>query len=334
MGECSILKEQIPDLLVESLSPQARELAYSHLERCERCSSELDAYRTTWEHLGRLEQIELPERARVRFHDWIAAETQTSSAAPGGVLVFFNSGWLRHTVAKAAAVLLIVAGSFTAGHFFANRTSPGEQSGIPIATSQPTGGMILPASRVEPGAARPDFRNVAVIEGASGEIIVSFDVTSTMSIKGRPEDKNLVELLSQVLENESNPSHTRSRLIQWVKETYGESETVADPEIVRALVRVLANDEHEGVRIKAVDALRSLSVSALPEVQEALVKALKEDPNPAVRMKAVDALANLALTSGPADSRTLDILREKASDEGENTYIRVKASEALGQVSL
>ena len=52
-------------------------------------------------------------------------------------------------------------------------------------------------------------------------------------------------------------------------------------------------------------------------------------------MKAVDALANLAETHSESfDPNTVDALREKAGQEDENVYVRVKAAEALSQIKL
>jgi HEAT repeat protein len=101
-----------------------------------------------------------------------------------------------------------------------------------------------------------------------------------------------------------------------------------------ALANVLRTDEHQGVRIKAAETLKSLQPSAASatNTREALIDALKSDPNPAVRIKAVEALAKLASSGAQLDAATLDTLRQKASQDDENAYVRMKAAEALSTV--
>jgi HEAT repeat protein len=138
----------------------------------------------------------------------------------------------------------------------------------------------------------------------------------------------MVRLTRYVLENEDQLGPSRSRAIDWVRQTYSRPGN-ADPEITAALANVLRNDEHQGVRIKAADTLRTLQPAAgtTQNTREALMDALKNDPNPAVRIKAVEALAKL-----PPDAATLETLRQKAFQTDENAYVRMKAAEALSTV--
>jgi len=95
---------------------------------------------------------------------------------------------------------------------------------------------------------------------------------------------------------------------------------------------VLRNDEHEGVRIRAVDTLTNLPVASTSPTRDALIDALKSDPNPAVRLKAVEALLNLAQHGAVLDPEAVDTLRQKASQNDENLYVRMKAAEALKNI--
>jgi len=132
--------------------------------------------------------------------------------------------------------------------------------------------------------------------------------------------------------NEDVTSPSRSRAIDWIRRTYSNPQTT-DPEIATALASVLRTDEHQGVRINAVDTLKTLQPSGANETTtQALIEALRSDPNPAVRLKAVEALANLARSGTQLDASTLDTLRQKAAQDDENTYVRVKAAEALSNV--
>lgn len=140
----------------------------------------------------------------------------------------------------------------------------------------------------------------------------------------------MVRLLSYMLASEDRMMPSRSRAIEWVRETYSNPNN-ADPEIADALAKVLRNEQHAGVRIRAVESLNTLP-SQGDSTRDALIEALRSDPNPAVRIKAVDALAKLAGSGAKLDSTAVDMLRQKAAQDDENLYVRVKAAEALSKI--
>jgi HEAT repeat protein len=179
---------------------------------------------------------------------------------------------------------------------------------------------------------RPNIANVQFVDADAGDdqIGVSFDVTSRWTVTGNPRDKSMVRLLSYMLENEESMT-PRSSAMEWVRRTYSDP-AYADPEIANALAKVLRNDSHEGVRIRAVDALTTLPPQVATQTRDALIAALKSDPNPAVRLKAVEALVEMARSGEVLDAAMVDTLRQKASQDDENLYVRVKAAEALSQI--
>ena len=335
MSECNLTAERMPQLLVEALSYHDRELTHRHIESCSVCTTEWRSLKETWSLLGELPEAEVPSRVRQRF---IAAAGLTPpSILPGNVVSFRQRPAFRY-VAQAAAVVLLVGGSWFAGH----RSAP-----LQIATSQATINSVTPAqfaiaeSRVIPAAqispviqGRPNIENVRFVDNnpADSEVAVSFDIKSHMTVTGQPGDKTMVRLLTYVMENEDHMTPSRSRAIDWVRQAYTDR-GAADPEIAAALANVLRNDTHEGVRIKAVETLKALPPAFSGETRLALIQALKSDPNPAVRIKAVEALANLVQGGGRPDQVTVDTLRQKASQDDENLYVRVKAAEALRKLT-
>lgn len=330
MSECHSLRERFPELLVESLEGDERELAFHHIESCDECGAEWARTRETWRLLGALPEVPVPDGIRARFQETI----QELDPRSRNVVPFRRPAW-QTWAAQAAGVAMLVGASFFIGTRMSEpQTQPQPftqpatiQTIAPIAEQ-----MFVPASQLRPGIqGKPDIRNVNVFSD-EGEIGVTFDLTSTLTVKGQPGDQSLVELISYVLQNGDNATHSRSEVIQWVKDTYSTSR--AEPELVQALANVLVNDTHEGVRIKAADALRSLPAGSTEGARQALIDALKNDPNPAVRMKAVDALANLVASGSELDSDAVETLREKAAQDDENLYVRVKAAEALSQISL
>jgi hypothetical protein len=346
----------MPLLLTESLDPARRELTHQHIESCEACSEEWAATRETWRMLAELPAVEPPARLKQNF--LVAAGLAPSvapvvpliatmpvtatTAAPANVVPFHRRPAVKW-LAQAAAVVALVSGSWYAGHRGAPitvGTTPAQIASVQqvAAPQQPfyriAETRVLSSGDVNPTIeGRPDIQNVQFIKPATGEqkMGVSFDITSHVTVTGDPNDKSMVRLLSYVLENEDHMSPSRSRAIDWVRQTYSDPAKL-DPEISSSLAKVLRTDTHEGVRIKAVDTLKTLPQTMTSETREALIQALKSDPNPAVRIKAVEALARLGENGGQLDTATLDTLREKASQDDENPYIRVKAADVLSKI--
>ncbi|MEO8216079.1 MAG: HEAT repeat domain-containing protein [Acidobacteriota bacterium] len=340
MPECDAVREAMPALLLESLESDLRERSHLHIEGCEECALQWENWRLTWTAMDSLHDVPVPTRLRVRFLDHVASLTPAGTVVP----MARPRPVVRRWLAQAAAMVILVGGSFYAGH----RTIPAPVSGpknyvtpatvnnvsttpFSIAESQ-----VVSASQISPDIeGRPQIRNVRFLEpdGTSEKVAIAFDMTSHVTVTGRPDEKGLVRVLSYVLQNQDHSSLSKSNAMAFVKETYS-GETSPNPDLVRALANVLKNDTHEGARIKAVEALRSIPPGSASAARSALVEALKNDPNPAVRIKAIDALANLAKSGESFDSATVDLLRQKAGQNDENLYVRVKAAEALGQINL
>jgi hypothetical protein len=335
MSECSLMRETMPFLLTESIDRNQRELTHQHIESCAECGAEWDAYRETWGVLGELPEVEVPARVRSRFLSAVkVGDVEHVQTAPSNVVPFHRRSAAKW-VAQAAAVVVLVGGAYFAG----NRTAPVRlaPSGPQLTSVQPYSiaeTRVLPANAISPDIeGRPNIQNVHFVDddASDNSVGVSFDVTSRVTVNGAPSDKSMVRLLTYVLENEQSLGPSRSRAIEWVKQTYSDP-GVAQPEIANALAKLLRNEEHEGVRIRAVDTLKTLTGTGSSATREALIEALKSDPNPAVRIKAVEALANMAAAGSQLDPLTLDTLRQKAAQDDENLYVRVKAAEVLSNM--
>jgi hypothetical protein len=337
MSECSALRESLPLLLTESLDPARRELTHQHIESCDVCGEEWAAYKETWAVLGDLPEVEVPARVKAQFlgRIGVAGEERPSNVVP------FHRKPAFKWIAQAAAVTLLVGGGYFFGDRNAGRIAPTQariDSVTPMMPIRATPVSLaetrdLHADALSPDIqGRPNITNVQFIDGdaSDNDIKVAFDVTSHWTVRGNPKEKSIVKLLSYMLENEESVT-PRSNAMEWVRRTYSNPQ-FADPEIANALARVLRNDSHEGVRIRAVDTLTTLPPTAATDTRDALIQALKSDPNPAVRMKAVDALVNLARGGASFDPAMVDTLRQKASQGDENLYVRVKAAEALSNI--
>ncbi|HVR42655.1 MAG TPA: HEAT repeat domain-containing protein [Thermoanaerobaculia bacterium] len=319
----------MPQLLLESIEGGERESSHLHIERCSECGREWSDLRETWATLGEVPEVPVPAGVRGRFLEAIGQR------ASGNVVVPFRARPAARWIAQAAAVALLV-GSFFAGRALAppsGELSPGQIVALePVRLS---GSQLIPASRLASEIdGTPRIENVRFApDPSSGDIRLAFDLTSEVTVTGRPGDESLANLLAYVLERRESPSHSRSATIQWIRDNWSAGGK-ASPELARALASVLKNDTHEGVRLKAIDALKSLPPEASAATQTALIDALRNDPNPAVRLKAVEALANIANAGTPLDPAMLDTLRQKAAQDDENLYVRVRAAEALERIDL
>lgn len=339
MDECGVLRENMPLLLTESLDTAARETTHQHIEHCALCMREWNSLREAWTFLGELPEVEPPAGIKQKF----LSEISPAQARPADNVVPFTKRPAFRWIAQAAAVVIIAGGSYFAGNRNGTVTvTPTSVTAMnrseirPISTNATPYSIaesrVLPANLINPNIeGRPDIQNLQLSDPNpnDGEIGVSFDITSHVTVTGKPTDKSLVRLLAYAVVNEDKMSPSRSRAIDLIKATYT-SPDVADPEIREALATVLRNDEHQGVRIKAVDTLKAMPVNSGDEkTTQALIEALKNDPNPAVRLKAVEALVVLAKSGAQLDPSTLETLRAKAVQDDENKYVRVKAAEAL-----
>jgi hypothetical protein len=344
MSECSAVTERMPLLLTESLDAARRETTHQHIESCDLCGAEWTAYKETWLTLGDLPEVEVPARVKQRFLAAAGiAQTEETISRSTNVVPFRRRPAVKW-VAQAAAVAVLVGGAYFAGDRSNDRaplTTPTMVSaGLPMSrAATPFTPISLAETRTMDAETlspeiqgRPNIANVQFVDADAGDdqIGVSFDVTSRWTVTGNPKDKSMVRLLSYMLENEESMT-PRSSAMEWVRRTYSDP-AYADPEIANALAKVLRNDAHEGVRIRAVETLTTLPPAVASQTRDALIDALKSDPNPAVRLKAVEALLEMARSGENLDAAMVDTLRLKAAQDDENLYVRVKAAEALSQI--
>jgi hypothetical protein len=321
----------MPLLLTESLDPARRELTHQHIETCEACGSEWAAYRDAWRMMEDLPEVAVPPRARARFLESIGRAEVPHRAN----VVPFRKRPAFKWIAQAAAVAVLVGGGYFAGMrqpvVVANTPATIDQvTPKPLAIAET---RVLNADALAPDIeGRPDITNVRFVDAdvSDNQIGVEFDIRSRWTVTGNPRDKSMVRLLSYMLENEETVT-PRSTTIDWVRRTYSDPAN-ADPEIANALAKVLRSDGNEGVRLRAVETLTGLPPAVATQTRDALIEALKSDPNPAVRLKAVEALANMAQSGVHLDAGMVDTLRQKASQDDENLYVRVKAAEALSSI--
>lgn len=340
MGECDSMRESLPLLLTESLDAASRERTHLHIENCEVCGEEWNAYRETWRVLDELGEVEVPARVKQQFLARIDPAQAAAAASARNNVVPFQRRSAARWLTQAAAVVLVAGGAFYAGHRVQPQPMPAQAFNTPatIQNIQPAKfslaeTRVLGSDALSPNIeGRPNIDNVQIVDSdpSDGKIGLAFDVTSHVTVSGSPNDKSMVRLLSYVLERQDHITPSRSEAVGWVRQLY--SNQNADPEIASALAKVLRSEDHEGVRIQAVDTLKTLPSKMTSSTRDALIEALKSDPNPAVRLKAIEALAKMASNGDTLDPEAVEMLRKKSFEDTENLYVRLKAAEALSKI--
>jgi hypothetical protein len=325
--ECRDVLEAAIARAAGELSPEERRELERHLAGCAPCASESSRIEEAWTRLGEDPDPGVSPEFRRDALEKLRLETLGRrfgrGRAPGGPV------WMRLAAALAAG-----AAGFALARWTARPPAPAAS-----ASAAPRGvGLVtvaterrIDAARVVPDLSQnPKLANVAYHrEDASGKVGVSFDVTTHYTVVGRPEQKGMADLLAYLVSGAAGTDGARGKAIDLVSRNFGPQQP-ASPEIVRVLVRTLRTDPNPGVRKKAADALAGLSPT--PEIRDAFVAALQSDKNPAVRIVAVESLAKMSITL--RDRAAIETLREKATDSGENGFVRVRAAAALKKIDL
>jgi HEAT repeats len=314
--ECNDVVEQAVGRLTHQLSPPVQAELAEHLARCAGCRTRVEETESAWARLGTDADIPIdPDFSRETLA-MLQAETLRRR------VVQFPRGRLAIALRVAA---LIVAG---ASGFLLSRVGGLRKSASPLAAvSRPD---ATPGAPLPDLARQPKLSNVAFQPAdPSGKIGVSFDATARYTVVGKPGEKGLSDLLAYLVAGGAGTESARGKAIDLVSQHYAEG-APASPQIVATLVQTLQKDENPGVRKKAAEALSQLP--ATPQIRDAFLAALKGDACPAVRIVAVESLAKVAMTL--RDPAAIETLRQKASDERETGYVRVKAASALKRIDL
>src|SRR5687768_6013663 len=116
MSECSAVREGMPLLLTEALDATRRELTHQHIENCDLCGAEWDAYRDTWAVMGDLPDVAVPPRVKEAF----LQKAGIAPKKPDNVIPFRGRPAFKW-IAQAAAVAVLAGGSYFLGDRNADR---------------------------------------------------------------------------------------------------------------------------------------------------------------------------------------------------------------------
>jgi len=313
--ECDELTGLAIDRLTGEISPESSRELEDHLSACGACSREADRVARAWALLGEDPDATMTAEFRRRSRALLEEEmirARVREFRP-------HPRWPR--VAAQAAALLVAGGL---GYVVASRAAL-PRTAAPAAAAQAASSGV-PDLRTNPRLSNVSYQSI----GPGGRIGIGFDVTTRRTVEGLPTDPAVSSVLAYLVSHNAETAGEKSRAIELVSERYAGASAPPSPDIVAALTKTLRRDPNPGVRKKAAEALAGMKMT--PEIRSALLDALKDDRNPAVRLVAIDRLAAAAKES--PDRRTIQSLRERAFDPGENGFVRAKAASALKTIEF
>lgn len=288
--------------------------------------AEADAVSAAWKKLG--EDRDLTPSFDFRRATLAVMEEETLRRR---VRPFTPRGTPARWIGQAAALLAAGFVGFTIARPVVTPVAPGEATPVPSGLARlalQSERKIDAASTLPDLSAKPRLSNVAYLPAdANGKIGVVFDLTTRYTVVGRPEEKGIADVLSYLVSGGGSAQGSRGGAIEALSANYG-GESPPAPEVVAVLVETLKKDRNPGVRKRAAEALAQLP--ATDQTRDAFAEALKSETNPAIRIVAIEGLAKAARAL--RDAETIASLRERAADETENGYVRVKAATALQRI--
>jgi len=318
--ECDDVVTRAIERLADAGSARDDRALDEHLESCAACRAEVEAAENAWVLLGSDPDATVDPVFRRKTLAMLETETLRRRVVP-----LRSRKWMP--ALQAAAMLAAGVGGYLLARA---RTAPPSAS-TSIATVPVDSRRVIDAGRSIPDLSRqPKLANVAFQPAdPAGRIGISFDVTTRYTVVGKPNEKGVSDLLAYMVSGSGSSEGARGKAIDLVSQHYT-GETPVSPQIVATLSDTLTHDKNPGVRKKAAEALAQLPPT--PQIRDAFLVALKSDTNPAVRIVAVEALANAA--TNLRDPAAIETLREKANDDRETGYVRVKAARALQRINL
>lgn len=322
---CPEFEMQLVMYAADELEGPERDSFEEHLDHCSRCGAALEAER-------RMEAILAPQQrpepsaallasCRNRFEDSLD-EMDHRSIFVRWAEAIFPAHWLAlHPAASAAALILI---GFSAG-MLAPRHSQGV-SATPSAQSAATlGAMGLDNQELQ--SANVSGINWTPADGnRQARIEVQMTTQKPMVLQGTVDDKEVKQLLLYVLRNNRRfGPDVRINAVDLLKTRAG------DADVEQALCQLERVDRNPAVRLKALEALTDAAPN--PAAIQTMLDALVKDSNIGVRVEAVNSLRTFsergALNSDP---EAIKVLRDLMQSDP-NVYIRLQSAAAVQQAT-
>ena len=296
---CDSVTKLIPLYYYGELTPLDEDQLDQHLHECAACSAQMEQQRALASALDR-RQFDVPPLLLDECRDDLMAAI--AGGAPRHVKQLSKGPW----------TLFLEAMSATFAGFGRLRQPVGALLLVLLgyAAARYSGTGSAQVSHPPDANAYANVRSVSM--GPDGRVRLSVDETQRREIVGRPEDANIQHFLLAG----SRDSDAAVRV-----ESVGLMKNLADKTLFTdSLLDRVTNDPNDGVRLKALEALRPMAGD--PRVAKTLSQVLLNDANPAVKIGVIDLMVTRR------DDNLVGVLQSLMQRE-DNNGVRLKASKAL-----
>lgn len=234
-----------------------------------------------------------------------------------------TAGWneLRWMQPASLALRLAVAAVLVAVGFLLGRRPSGSTEAIEDLA------LARAPVQAEHGTISPAFAGVQSVEfdPASGTVEIQYNTVNEVAVRGLPGDAAVQALLEQALLDDTNPVARlyAAKALQAAPST----QAAPDSQLVAALTFLLENERNEGIRLQAIEALRTLyrQTPLSTAARQSLLNVLLHDENSALRIEALELLTERARASQEL-ATYLDAVREDPND-----FIRLQVQNLLSR---
>jgi HEAT repeats/Putative zinc-finger len=305
--KCEWTKENVVLHLYDELPDDAKFEFMHHIQHCPSCRQELEAAQSFKEDMAAAPVPEVSPNllasSRMQLQETLEHAEQNRSF--WGMFIFDFAGWMHQiklAPALTAALLIIgfAGGSITTWRLAQQRVSIGDSDNV-----------VVPQ--------RPQVANVASIDSvetdpSSNQVTIKYDTLRPQTVKGSAGDPQIQQLL--LLAAHNRDSDVRLDSIDLLKNK------AQDNDVRDALISALRYDKNPGVRLKALDGLKSY-VKDDVHVRDAVLEALLHDNNAGVRSEAISLLDPVK-----ADTSVREALEVLAARDP-NQYIKTQSRKYL-----
>lgn len=296
---CDWVKENIVLYMYDELGDDAKYELEHHVHGCLGCRKELESALAFKKDMAALPIQEVSPNLLAASRMKLQEELEHAEQARGGwgMLVFDLAGWMHQIKLAPALTMALLMIGFGGGAITTWRIA--DRS----ATASPAGTVVPPVEAsiagIESVTAQPN----------SNQVQVKYDVLQPQTYVGSADDPRMQSLL--LAAQTSNNIDVRLVATGILKSR------TQDDDVREALISSLRYDRNPGVRLSALDALKSYVRNDV-HVRDAVVEALLHDSNPGVRQEAISLLDPVK-----ADTSVHEALRELLRDQ--NAFIRGQA---------
>ena len=320
---CEQIQSKISLYLYGELSGDETEAVEAHAEHCAVCGRAIDEERRFFALLNEAPRPEASDELLAECRDRLMRSVDRGEVVLSASSFFPLKNWqgsLRAYLSPAwawrpAVALALLAVAFFAGRSTTQDASRFRQEGFTAGDIQSAAG--LPANATVAGIqsieADPERNNVEII----------IEETTRRTVSGRARDPRIRGLLLSAMRSAPN-SGMRLATLDILMRPGGGQDALADRDVRRRVAESMLGDANPGVRLLAIDALKSHSSD--PEVRRSLVEVVRHDLNPGMRVQAIDLL-----TQRP--DRDLAGVLQELVERDTNRYVRLRSQRTLEELN-